>query len=186
MPWNQLRGYSLDTPKPTVSGHMWVPVDDNETMVFNWTYTYGEQPLTEDERMLVGTGNEFGPDIDRATFRPLSNRGNLYHIDRQVQKTQNFTGIKGTNTQDRAVQESMGAIYDRTYERLGTTDRAIITARQQLIEAVRAVAAGEDPPGVAPTYYKLRAVEKVVPKTENWFESMRPQLFQLEAPLTAT
>ena len=35
-------------------------------------------------------------------------------IDRQVQKTRTFTGIVGTNTQDRAVQESMGRIVDRS------------------------------------------------------------------------
>ena len=55
-------------------------------------------------------------------------------IDRQVQKTQTYTGITGINTQDRAVQESMGAIADRTLERLGTTDRAIIHARRILLQ----------------------------------------------------
>jgi len=184
MPWNQLRGYSVDAAKPTVHGHIWVPVDDYRTMVYNWTYTYGEQPLSDDERRLAGSGNEFGADIDiQDGFRSKRNRANRYQISREMQRTQNFSGIVGTNTQDRAVQESMGAIPDRSLERLGTTDRAIITSRQMLLDAVKTVAAGGDPPGVAPTYYKLRAVEHVLQPGGDWFEEMQPGLFQVEPPL---
>jgi phenylpropionate dioxygenase-like ring-hydroxylating dioxygenase large terminal subunit len=179
MPWYQLRGYSLDTPKPRVNGHMWVPVDDDQTMVYNWTYTYGDEPLSEDERLLAGTGNQFGVDIDIENgFRSVRNRRNRYLIDRQVQKTRTYTGIEGTNTQDRAVQESMGPVADRTYERLGTTDRAIITARRMLLQAVKDVQAGADPPGLGESYYRLRAVEQVIGPEQNWWEAMRPRLLQ--------
>jgi hypothetical protein len=179
MPWNQLRGYSVDTPKPKVNGHMWVPVDDEHTMVYNWTYTYGREPLSEDERNLVGTGNQFGVDIDvEDGFRSLRNRRNRYMIDRLVQKTRTFTGIEGTNTQDRAVQESMGPVADRTYERLGTTDRAIIMARRMLLQAVKDVQAGGDPPAASDSFYRLRAVEQVIGPDENWWEAMRGRLLQ--------
>ena len=185
MPWVQLRGYTLDTPKPTVSGHMWVPVDDDTTMVYNFTYTYGSEPLSENERLLVGTGNQFGVDIDAEDgFRSLRNRRNRYMIDRQVQKTKTFTGIQGTNTQDRAVQESMGRVVDRTYERLGTTDRAIIMARRLLLQALNKVEAGGDPPGIA-GYEKLRAVEQIVVPGENWLDVMAPGLFQTPNAITA-
>jgi hypothetical protein len=186
MPWNQLRGYSVDVEKPAVHGHIWVPIDDYSTMVYNWTYTYGEQPLSDDEKRLAGSGNEFGADVDIHTFRSHRNRENRYKIDREMQRTQNFSGIVGTNTQDRAVQESMGAIPDRSLERLGTTDRAIITTRQMLLDAVNAVAAGGDPPGVAPTYYKLRAVEHVLQPGADWFEAMQAGLFQVEPPPAVT
>ncbi|HLF78634.1 MAG TPA: Rieske 2Fe-2S domain-containing protein [Dehalococcoidia bacterium] len=187
MPWHQLRGYSVDTDKPTVKGHMWVPIDDETTMVYNWEYTYGEQPFSEDERALKGTGNQFGVDIDiEAGFKSKLNKRNRYGIDRQVQKTQTFTGIPGTNTQDRAVQESMGPIPDRSLERLGTTDRAIISTRSQLLKAIQQVQAGEDPPGVLPVYYKLRALESVVKAGESWYEVMAPRLFQTEPPLAVT
>ena len=185
MPWVQLRGYTLDTPKPTVSGHMWVPVDDDTTMVYNFTYTYGLEPLSENERLLVGTGNQLGVDIDAEDgFRSLRNRSNRYMIDRQVQKTKTFTGIQGTNTQDRAVQESMGRVVDRTYERLGTTDRAIIMARRLLLQALNKVEAGGDPPGIA-GYEKLRAVEQIVVPGENWLDVMAPGLFQTPNAITA-
>ena len=107
----------------------------------------------------------------------MRNMDNKYQIDRQVQKTQTYTGIAGTNVQDRAVQESMGAIADRTLERLGTTDRAIINARRMLLKAVETVQDGGDPPGVAPTYYSLRAhVERVLPKDVYWYDAMKDEL----------
>jgi hypothetical protein len=186
MPWYQLRGYSLDTPKPTVNGHMWVPIDDETTMVYNFMYTYGEEPLSEDQRNLVGTGNQFGVDIDvEDGFRSIRNKRNRYMIDRHVQKTQTFTGIQGTNTQDRAVQESMGTVVDRSYERLGTTDRAIIMSRRLLLQAVKHVQAGGDPPVLGESYYRLRAVEQVIGPDENWLEAMRPRLFQEPEPMPA-
>ncbi len=199
MPWTQIRS----TGKNHIAGHMWVPIDDYNTMVYNWHYVYepenavGMQALRgegregsipananplwyRDAKMPVGGGNEFGTDIDVDNdFRSVRNIANKYLIDRHVQKTQTYTGITGINTQDRAVQESMGRIADRSLERLGTTDRAIIAARRFLLQAVEAVARGEDPPGVAPTYYKLRAIEKVLPKDANWFEAMKGELFQL-------
>jgi phthalate 4,5-dioxygenase len=159
-------------------------------MVYNFTYTYGEEPLTEDERLLVGTGNQFGVDIDvEDGFRSLRNRRNRYKIDRLVQKTSTFTGIEGTNTQDRAVQESMGSVVDRTYERLGTTDRAIITARRMLLQAVKQVQAGEDPPGATQDLTRLRAIEQVIAQDESWWEAMRPGLYpepERLAPLIET
>lgn len=40
---------------------------------------------------------------------------------------------------------------------------------------------GADSPGVAPSYYHLRALEKVVPTGVAWFEAMQAELFQLDA-----
>lgn len=62
-------------------------------------------------------------------FRSRSHKRNDYHIDRQAQKTETFTGIRGVNIQDRAIQESMGPVVDRSQEHLGPADRAIIVAR---------------------------------------------------------
>jgi hypothetical protein len=129
---------------------------------------------------MVGAGNDFGFDVDTENgFRSIRNRSNRYMIDREVQRTQNYTGIEGINTQDRAVQESMGYIADRALERLGTTDRAIIAARRLLLQAVDTVERGEDPPGVAPTYYKLRAIERVLPASAHWFGEMKSDLYQI-------
>jgi phthalate 4,5-dioxygenase oxygenase subunit len=167
MPFHQIRPSRLDDGTPTVAGHIWVPMDDENTMVYNWVASVLDQPLTEEERLETRLGN--GPqDVDQTTFRSKRNRQNNYLLDRQVQKHETFTGIDGINLQDRAVQESMGAIVDRSREHLGPADRAIIQARRLLIDAVRSVEKGEAPRGVGPSYYTLRAAEAIVPHTTNW------------------
>ena len=86
-------------------------------------------------------------------------------INRDVQKTETFSGIDGVNAQDVAVQESMGYVVDRTRENLSRTDMAIIYARRMLLQATRTVAEGETPPGVAGNYYMLRPAQAVCPWT---------------------
>ena len=44
-----------------------------------------------------------------------------------------------------AVIESMGSVVERNLERLGTTDRAIITARKRLLHMVRQLREGVEP-----------------------------------------
>src|SRR6185437_11101107 len=95
-------------------------------------------------------------------FRPLRNRSNDWGIDRQMQKTDNYTGIFGINQQDRAVQESMGPIVDRSRENLGPADRAVVATRKLLLEALDAIARGDDPPGTGTSYHEVRAAELVV------------------------
>jgi hypothetical protein len=43
---------------------------------------------------------------------------------------------------------SQGPIYDRTLERLGTTDRGVLLLRRLIREQIAAVQRGEDPSGV--------------------------------------
>jgi phenylpropionate dioxygenase-like ring-hydroxylating dioxygenase large terminal subunit len=179
-PWTQLRPGSMDG-QPTVHGHFWVPMDDYNTMVWNFTYTFGEKPLNEHEKKQAGLGNVLGEDVDAKTFRSFANARNNYLIDREVQKNETYTGITGTNTQDRAIQETMGPIADRTLERLGTADRAIITARRQLLAAVKAMQEeGADPPGADDSYYRLRSIQDVLPKDSHWLNELKARLFQLE------
>jgi phthalate 4,5-dioxygenase len=185
MPWNQIRQTGAG---PYFSGHMWVPMDDDNTMVYNWDYlpadrddpqsarllpTGDRAPIwSRDSRLEMGAGNALGKDVDvEHDFRSVQNRGNRYMIDRLIQKTETYTGIPGINVQDRAVQESMGRVADRSLERLGTTDRAIIAARRALLQAVVDVETGHAPPGVAPTYYDLRPGELILPKGTGWFNA---------------
>ena len=83
-----------------------------------------------------------------------------------MQKYETFTGINGINAQDVAVQESMGAIVDRSQENLTRSDMAIIQARRLLLQAAQTVADGGLPPGVAPTYYNARAIEGILPRVQ--------------------
>ena len=173
LPFHQIRPSRADDGTPLVAGHIWVPMDDVTTMVYNWVASLRDEPLPEEERLESRLGN--GPqDVDQTTFRGKRNRANNYLLDRQVQKTETFTGIDGINVQDRAVQESMGAIVDRSKEHLGPADRAVIQARRLLVDAVRAVQTGEAPRGVAPSYYSLRAAEGVLPRETNWRTLLEP------------
>ena len=152
-------------------------------MVYNWNYSPGPRPLTEEDRLEIHLGN--GPlHVDQATFRSKANRQNNYFLDREVQRTESYSGIDGINAQDRALQESMGPIVDRSKEHLGPADQAIIQARKLLRADVRAVAAGEQPFGTGTSYYALRAGEAVLPREADWRQALAPDL--QEAAILAT
>ena len=178
LPFHQIRPSVSDSGDFLVAGHIWVPMDDDQTMVYNWIWNPA-RPLTKEDRRERRLGN--GPlDVDQTTFRSHRNRHNNYLLDRRVQKTESFTGIDGINTQDRAIQESMGATVDRSREHLGPADKAIIQARRLLLEAVKAVADGETPRGTRPTYSALRAGEGVVPRGADWRALLTPELAKSE------
>ena len=119
----------------------------------------------------------------RRTFRSKVNRRNGWLIDRQVQKTETFTGIEGINAQDRGVQESMGPIVDRSKEYLGPADRAIIVTRRLLLQAVKTVEDGGDPPGADTSYYRARAVERILPKGVEWRDALLSEMYPGAEPM---
>jgi hypothetical protein len=98
-------------------------------------------------------------------------------IDRQVQKYETFTGIEGINTQDQAIQESMGPIVDRTGENLSASDIAIVVARRMLLAAASTVADGGDPPGTSDSYYNVRAIDSILPSDADWKEALEDQMY---------
>jgi hypothetical protein len=103
-----------------------------------------------------------------ANHRKRRHRDVDWLIDRAVQKTKTYSGIKGINTQDHAVQESMGPIVDRTRENLGTTDKAVIATRRILLRVLKDLGQGINPPGVDTSYYDLRAIESIVGGDTTW------------------
>src|SRR5438094_667730 len=179
LPFHQIRPYQTNAGGAAVAGHIWVPMDDGTTMVYNWHHSTTDAPLDDEDRMERRSGN--GPaHVDQTTFRSKANRGNNYLLDRRVQKTETFTGIDGINTQDRGIQESMGLVVDRSKEHLGPADKAIIQARRLLLAAVKTVREGGTPRGINPTYYPLRASEGVVPRDADWREILTPEMASAE------
>ena len=113
---------------PATSGCRWMTTTAWSTTGCTRTT---DAPLTEEDRRERGIGN--GPDfVDQTTFRSFQNRSNNYGLDREVQRTESYTGIDGINQQDRALQESMGPIVDRSKEHLGPADKAIGQTRRML------------------------------------------------------
>jgi phthalate 4,5-dioxygenase len=175
MPFHQIRPSRSDSGAAMDAGHIWVPIDDHNTMVYNWNYTTEDVPLTDDDKLEKGLGN--GPmHVDQKTFMSFFNRANNYGLDREVQKTESYTGIDGINQQDRALQESMGRIVDRTKEHLGPADKAIGQARRMLGQAVRDVQAGGNPAGTGTSYYHIRAGEEVLPREADWHAILAPDI----------
>jgi phthalate 4,5-dioxygenase oxygenase subunit len=164
---------------PTINGHIWVPMDDFTTAVYNWQYSYDPKiPVTPEYAIEHETMYGRGPtDLIPGSYWLKKNLRNDYFIDRQLQKNQTFTGIEGINTQDMALQEGMGRVCDRSKEHLGTSDRAIIATRQLLMEAMDTVENGGDPRGIDPqTYRTVRAVDKMVPLDLPWKEALGDEL----------
>jgi phenylpropionate dioxygenase-like ring-hydroxylating dioxygenase large terminal subunit len=184
MPAQQCRGHVAGRKhdpnhQSTIRGHFWLPIDDVTTLTWNVMYAHEyDGAFTDDFVVEMERSSGRGPeDYIPGTISLKQNFGNDYLIDRHVQKTKSYTGIKGTNTQDFALQEGMGPICDRSLEHLGTTDRAIIVTRQLLLEATDAVAAGGDPLGINPADYRTaRATDRVVPSNIDWRETLREEL----------
>jgi phthalate 4,5-dioxygenase oxygenase subunit len=117
-----------------------VPIDD-ETSHFHFIAWGGTAcPSTEDWRKFNHT--QKGIDVDQ---RWVSRRqlDNGFLQDRQAMKLGDFTGVAGIPNQDIVMWVSMGAIVDRSSETLGSSDLAIVEFRRLMIDAVKAVKAGE-------------------------------------------
>lgn len=132
-----------DSSAVPYAGHAWVPIDDHTT----WTWTFTANPHREfsDAELAFhgGRGGMWGP-VDEH-YRPVRNRENDYLIDRKLQKTVEFTGIVGIPNQDSAVQEGMGPVVDRSRERLGSSDAAIIAWRRLILRLSEEVRQGRMP-----------------------------------------
>jgi hypothetical protein len=131
----------------SIFGQSFVPVTDTSC----WIYTYAwnpERPLTEQERVNYKAGNGVIAEVDEH-YVPLRHKGNDYLIDRQLQKTRSYTGIKSVSEQDAAVQDSQGPIADRTREHLGPTDLGILRFRKLVMDCARDLASGKEPEAAA-------------------------------------
>ena len=173
MPFTQIRPGADFTGGDLVAGHMWAPMDDHNTMVYNWEYSLTDA-MEDPQAVARELGSGPGEVDDR--FRKARNQDNDYRIDRALQKTGTFTGIFGVNTQDHAIQESMGAIADRTVEQLGQADRAIITARKLLLDAAQAVADGGEALGASASVDGLRAADRVLARASDWHAAMLAEM----------
>jgi hypothetical protein len=99
---------------------------------------------------------------------------NDYLIDRELQKSVSFTGIKGIGEQDFSVQEGMGRIADRTREHLGSSDIGIVAMRRRLLKAAADLQEGRSPYAASDgNLYRLRGAEVMLPPDTKWDEDER-------------
>ncbi|MBX5437822.1 MAG: Rieske 2Fe-2S domain-containing protein, partial [Alicyclobacillaceae bacterium] len=186
---NFLFPFFTQSPEGILGHHVitnaWVPMDDYHTMSFimvrkpqNDGYWPKRHPILGDSEkyptvqtpMLPNTSDWYG------RFRCALNATNDYGLDRERQRSgQDYSGIPYLPVQDRAVQESMGPIYDRTQEHLAVSDAMIIRVRRRLLAVVRALMEHNvTPPGVRePEVYRTRSGSVILPEGADWIAATR-------------
>ncbi|HLF78113.1 MAG TPA: Rieske 2Fe-2S domain-containing protein [Dehalococcoidia bacterium] len=169
----------------TVPQHMYTPIDDDLTM--HWGLRWhplkklpGERRLNQNVSKIP---DQFGMGAMQPTqhgkafanWWPVASKENDFLMDREVQRTMNYTGIPTIRLQDAAVIASMGPIYDRSKEHLGTTDAMIIATRRRLIKAAKQLRdEGVMPPASQrPGAYRARSCSTVLPTSVDWKEALK-------------
>ncbi len=177
----------------------WVPIDSGHTMVWGINAprvssatqggfhgkAFGAGPAQEfsgGNRTGGAGGNSYLPETSDwlGKFRLAANKDNDYLLDREAQKNWvSYTGINGgvngVFLEDQAVTESMGQIYERDREHLGTSDSMIIRTRRRLINAAKAfrdlsvLPAGVDDPSVT----AVRSGGVILPASVDWWEGTK-------------
>lgn len=145
-----------------------VPMDDTTTAFYFMAWGHpARTPEMETWRKFLG--QRLGVDLDRG-YAPLRNMENRFWQDRNAMKAGSFTGITGFPNQDIAMWVTMGPIADRTCERLGASDLAVVEFRRRMLEAIRAFQAGEPAIGTAESSVpaEVCAYQAILPKSTDW------------------
>ncbi len=147
---------------------MSTPVDDYHVLYWNIVFN-PFKPITPSVQYPAADPDDFPP----AT---VGGREKAWGQDRSAMARGHFTGFGHINTEDFAVNESQGAIADRSNEYLNASDRAVGELRKQLLGLVeKTLAAG----GVAAEfphdkidYTCVRAYSGIHPDASSWREEV--------------
>ena len=170
---------------PELSGHAWVPIDDEHTLCLMFSY-HPSQPFYEKTRKVFKEGHQ-GRETGHASdhsFEPRPcthpfprywsrfNRGNAYQFDHALQLGKYNSGLPGLWVQDAACQSGVTSIYDRSTEHLGTSDTGIARTRRQLLDQVRKFDTEGQRPSSAdhPDELMKRAISITIPADGQWAE----------------
>ena len=156
--------YISNIPVGGANALMMVPIDDNNF----WRMSFTVKP--DKVAPQGGSGSVLAAARKSEIQERTQTFENDFLIDREAQRSFSYTGIKGVAQQDMAVTESMGSIYDRSHEHLGTTDSAVIRMRRMLVKAAKDLAQGIEPPGVKPVtpFADIRSAERIITTDEDW------------------
>jgi phthalate 4,5-dioxygenase oxygenase subunit len=149
----------------------WHPIDDFSCYTF-YIHFDPEKPIDR-EAVYANWGHRTEP----PDYMTMHNVGNMHLQDRERMKRGNFSGVEGAAIQDRAVQESMGPIIDRTKEHLGTSDKAVIFYRRLLLQKLKEMEEGNATlPGLDPALdYDQRACSFEIPNNVAWQDVVKWQ-----------
>jgi phthalate 4,5-dioxygenase len=156
-------------PKVRPIVQLFVPMDDENTMHYSVFFSTDGTAVDKDA-VYESVKWHPGVDID-ANYCLDTHEGNFWKQDRAAMKDGTlYSGIAGFPRQDVACQESMGAIVDRTQERLGTSDIAIIRMRRRMLDNIERVMGGSPAIGTEGdiAYPLVRSEQRVIPIDEPW------------------
>ena len=151
------------------------------------TITQWHVPVDDETCYWYSIFTSFGAPVDKKLMReqrlkehrlpdyaPLKNASNNYGYDSAEQAALTYTGLgMDINVHDQWAVESMGRIQDRSQERLGKTDVAIIQYRKMLRKAIQSVK-NEDtdalpmPNGAAVKNIQGPIAVDAIGPTDNW------------------
>src|SRR5205085_10028548 len=118
-----------------------VPIDDTH----HWKYTFIFRRGGPIDKQATAASRS---NADQ-NYHPLRNRENRYLQDREEQRSLSFIGMgMAFQIHDLCVTEGAGPIEDRTVEHLAASDVGIVATRKRLLDAIRDVEAGRDPPNL--------------------------------------
>jgi len=155
------------------AAHVWVPIDDENTMLYSINF-HPYRPLTDEDLKRETSWRGIHTENEPGTDHAIRNRANDYLIDRKLQASgESYTGMKGFGTEDCAIQESMGPITDRSAEHLLACDAAIVKIRRLLRQTIKDHAAGKPLPGMNPSSYRVRSARCETPRGASIADAMK-------------
>ena len=142
----------IPNPKQMGSGFFVLPMDDEHS----WWFTISESPRPD------RPGTPPYVELQPGTWKQTRNLSNDYLLDREMQRTVNYSGLPTNRVQDAAVTETMGPVMDRTKEHLASADLAIIFMRRMLLRLARQLDQGVEPELLQhPEWHRVKAIDAV-------------------------
>ena len=180
MPFHTMIPSALDGSRPT-HVNAWVPVDDDNTIVWRFAY-HPERPVTAGDFSDIKIPGVWSlpaprdyvddppPTDPNGRWRIKANAREDYFLDIEAQREERFFGVRTFWLQDQAIVESMGRVWDRSREHVGTADRAVIHTRNLLLRHARRYReSGQLPPGRNTEATRtLRPLPALLPREYSW------------------
>ncbi len=163
LPWYTYIPSNLPTRQSvTVS----VPLDDEYCTY--WQLIWDKEQKLDPDQIDIETGaGKNGPDLDDF-YQPKYTPEQVWGQDRSRMDDGHFSGFNSIPLEDFAVQESQGAITDRTNEHLGVSDVAVIRLRRTLLDMARDYQKGKLPSILDKEldYSNIWSVHRIVPPAQ--------------------
>lgn len=171
---------------PELSGHAWVPMDDENTLCLMFSYVPNGELYPRMREVLENghKGRETGhasincyepqpPGTPYGDFRTKYRPDTGFGFNYESQQTSWFSGVPGLWVQDAVCQSGTMPIYDRTQEHLCASDAGIVLTRRMLLDSVKAYReTGARPAGAdRPETFMVRAVSMHMAAGVDWQEA---------------